>query len=56
MAINSYSFFVYGFLLIFISLFVFLFIPETKNKTAEEIVSEFNKFLIVKTKVKTDVY
>lgn len=40
-SIGSYSFFVYGFLLIFISAIILLIVPETKNRSAKQIVSSF---------------
>ncbi|CAF0733414.1 unnamed protein product [Brachionus calyciflorus] len=42
-AIGSYSFIVFGVLLIFFSVFMLLFVPETKNKTIEEIVDMFKR-------------
>lgn len=39
--IGSYSFFVYGSLLIFIAMFIQLIVPETKNRSAKQIVSSF---------------
>jgi hypothetical protein len=36
-AINSYSFVIFGVLLIIFTLFVLFFVPETKNKSIEEI-------------------
>ena len=42
-AIKSYSFLIFGSLLIFASLFVFFFVPETKNKSTEKIVEMFDR-------------
>ncbi len=37
------SFLVFGFLLVFFSLFVLICMPETKNKSTDQIVAMFNK-------------
>lgn len=39
--IGNYSFILFGGLLIIFSLFMILFVPETKNKTIDEINTEF---------------
>jgi glycopeptide antibiotics resistance protein len=41
--IGNYSFVVYGVLLIFFIIFTFFLVPETKNKTIEEITAHFEK-------------
>lgn len=42
-AIHSYSFVIFGVLLLIISTLSFFFIPETKNKTPKEILAYFDK-------------
>lgn len=40
--VRGYSFYVYAVLLIFISIFIFLIVPETKDRSSKEISSSFN--------------
>lgn len=42
-AIGSYSFYVFGVLLAFFSLFVLIFVPETRDRSAEEIKELFKE-------------
>lgn len=41
--IGSYSFFIFGVILVFFSLFVLFFVPETKNKSIDELKDLFSK-------------
>ena len=41
-AIGNYSFVVFGVLLVVFALFIIFFVPETKNKSIEELVESFN--------------
>ncbi len=44
-AIGTYSFFVFAVLLVFFALFTIFFIPETKNRSIEEIKDLFKENL-----------
>ena len=45
-AVGDYTFFIFGALLIGFALFTLFFVPETKNKTTEKIVNDFDKRFI----------
>ena len=40
-AIGNYSFIIFGILLIIFGIFLVIFVPETKNKSSEQIYDEF---------------
>lgn len=40
-AIGNYSFFIFGSLAVLFAIFIALFVPETKNKSIEEITEKF---------------